>query len=224
MEKNKKFRLIGSRGALRLIIDEKPSLTDITTYVKSFFENNKTFFKGTKIIFEIQPLCDLDPSFIEQLKLKLARFQEIDTFKVYEDKDDQNEVEDNDFKVYEYKICFDRMNTKYIFKSLRSGQKIDYEGNVIIFGDVNPGSKISAGGSVIVLGSLKGTVQAGILDSSSIVFALDFDPMQLSIASVLGTLSNNDESIIRNSNMFAYFKDNKINVEPWIGRKFLIGE
>ncbi|AEE14319.1 septum site-determining protein minC [Thermodesulfobium narugense DSM 14796] len=225
MERGKKFRLIGSKGALRLIIDQKPSLADVISYVKSFFESNKKFFEGTKIIFEIQSLCDLEASFIEQLKLKLARFEEINTFKIYNDHDDdRDEIEDKSTESFDNKICFNKMSTKYVYKSLRSGQKIDFEGNVIILGDVNAGAKISAGGSVIVLGSLKGIVQAGILDNSSIVFALDFDPVQITIAGVLGLLSNNDKSAINTNNMFAYFKDNKINIEPWTGRKFLIGE
>ncbi|AWB10024.1 septum site-determining protein MinC [Thermodesulfobium acidiphilum] len=225
MEKNRQFRLIGIRGALRLIIDQKPSLVDVISYVKSFFESNKKFFEGTKVIFEIQSLCDLEASFIEQLKLKLARFEEIDSFKIYnENNKEQDKIEGKNFEDFENKVCFDKMNTKYVCKSLRSGQKIDFEGNVIILGDVNAGSKISAGGSVIVLGSLKGIVQAGILDNSSIVFALDFDPVQITIAGVLGLLSNNDKSLINSNNMFAYFKDDKINIEPWSGRKFLIGE
>ncbi|PMP86171.1 MAG: hypothetical protein C0174_02295 [Thermodesulfobium narugense] len=225
MEKNRQFRLIGIRGALRLIIDQKPSLVDVISYVKSFFESNKKFFEGTKVIFEIQSLCDLEESFIEQLKLKLARFEEIDAFKIYnENNKEQDKIEGKNFEDFENKVCFDKMNTKYVCKSLRSGQKIDFEGNVIILGDVNAGSKISAGGSVIVLGSLKGIVQAGILDNSSIVFALDFDPVQITIAGVLGLLSNNDKSLINSNSMFAYFKDDKINIEPWSGRKFLIGE
>ena len=37
--------------------------------------------------------------------------------------------------------------------SLRSGQKIEFEGSVIVVGDVNPGAEIKAGGNIIVLGS-----------------------------------------------------------------------
>lgn len=220
MDKNRKFRLIGSRGALRLIIEQKSSLSDIINYVKIFFESNKRFFEGTKVVFEIQPLCDLEASFIEQLKLKLAKFEEIESFKFeYLDSNDKGakSVEGIDDR-----ICFDKMPTKYIYKSLRSGQKVDFKGNVIILGDVNPGSKISAGGSVIVLGTLMGVVQAGILDASSIVFALDFDPVQLQIGGFFELSADDSKGL--NDNVVAYYKDNKINIESWKGRKFLIGE
>jgi septum site-determining protein MinC len=220
MSKNRSFRLVGSKGALRLIIEQRSSLSDIINYVSVFFESNKRFFEGTKVVFEIQTLCDLETSFVEQLKLKLARFVEIESFK-FEDLDLNDKgiksVEDIDNK-----MCFDKMPTKYIYKSLRSGQKVESKGNVIILGDVNPGSKISAGGSVIVLGSLKGVVQAGILDSSSIVFALNFDPVQVQIGGFF-ELSTEDGKDL-NDNVVAYYKDNKINTESWKGRKFLIGE
>ena len=39
--------------------------------------------------------------------------------------------------------------------SLRNGQKIEFEGSVIVVGDVNPGAEIKAGGNIIVLGQLK---------------------------------------------------------------------
>jgi len=223
MDKNRRFRLVGSKGALRLIIEQRSSLSDIINYVKNFFESNKRFFEGTKVVFEIQPLCDLEASFIEQLKLKLARFEEIESFK-FEDLDLNDKGIKNDEGIDD-KLCFDKMPTKYIYKSLRSGQKVDFKGNVIILGDVNPGSKISAGGSVIVLGSLKGAVQAGILDASSIVFALDFDPVQLQIGGFLEFSTDDSKDLNdNNDNVVAYYKDNKINIESWKGRKFLIGE
>lgn len=37
--------------------------------------------------------------------------------------------------------------------SLRNGQKIEFEGSVIVVGDVNPGAEIKAGGNIIVWGS-----------------------------------------------------------------------
>lgn len=45
--------------------------------------------------------------------------------------------------------------------SLRNGQKIEFEGSVIVVGDVNPGAEIKAGGNIIILGQLKGMAHAG---------------------------------------------------------------
>lgn len=67
-------------------------------------------------------------------------------------------------------------------RTLRSGQKIEYPGDVTIIGDVNPGAEIIAGGSIVVWGKLRGTVHAGVLgDESAIICALSLFPTQLRI-------------------------------------------
>lgn len=65
---------------------------------------------------------------------------------------------------------------------VRSGQKIIYEGTIVIIGDVNPGAEIIAGGDVIVLGHLKGVVSAGTPDDSSRrIYALRMEPSLIKI-------------------------------------------
>ena len=66
--------------------------------------------------------------------------------------------------------------------TLRSGQKIEVDGSMVVLGDVNPGAQIVAGGNVVVLGCLKGTVNAGYPDNkSAFVAALMMEPMQIQI-------------------------------------------
>ena len=45
--------------------------------------------------------------------------------------------------------------------SLRSGQKIEYEGSVVFIGDVNAGAEVIAGENIIILGELRGLAHAG---------------------------------------------------------------
>lgn len=69
-------------------------------------------------------------------------------------------------------------------KSLRSGQNIDFDGNVVVLGDVNPGAEIIASGHILVMGSLRGLVHAGATgEEGATVTALQFAPTQLRIAS-----------------------------------------
>lgn len=69
-------------------------------------------------------------------------------------------------------------------KSLRSGQKINFDGNVVVRGDVNPGAEIVAGGHILVMGSLRGLVHAGAGgDEDATITALSFSPTQVRIAS-----------------------------------------
>ena len=47
-------------------------------------------------------------------------------------------------------------------RSLRSGQKVEHSGDVILCGHLNDGAEISATGHVVVLGRLNGLVHAGV--------------------------------------------------------------
>lgn len=68
-------------------------------------------------------------------------------------------------------------------RTVRSGNRVTYQGHVIVIGDVNPGGEVIAGGNVIVWGRLRGMVQAGSEgDETSVVCALDLSPTQLRIA------------------------------------------
>ena len=73
-------------------------------------------------------------------------------------------------------------NGQFYRGTLRSGQKIDVDGSIVILGDINPGAQIIAGGNVVVLGCLKGTVHAGYPDDkNAFVAALMMEPMQIQI-------------------------------------------
>lgn len=68
--------------------------------------------------------------------------------------------------------------------SLRSGQRIDFDGNVVVLGDVNAGAEIVAGGHILVMGALRGMAHAGSGgDEDATVTALTFAPTQVRIAS-----------------------------------------
>jgi len=73
--------------------------------------------------------------------------------------------------------------TMLIHRTLRSGQKINYDGNVVVIGDVNPGAEIIATGDIAVMGTLRGVVHAGARgDRSAVVTAFRLLPTQLRIA------------------------------------------
>lgn len=77
----------------------------------------------------------------------------------------------------------DEEPTLYIRKTLRSGQRVVFAGNVVLLGDLNPGAQIEADGDVIVLGQLRGSVHAGCEgDEEATVIASSLKATQLRIA------------------------------------------
>ena len=73
--------------------------------------------------------------------------------------------------------------TLYINQTLRSGQTVSYEGNILIIGDAHPGSDIVATGDITVWGILGGIAHAGSLGNvTAKVRALKLNAIQLRIA------------------------------------------
>jgi len=71
----------------------------------------------------------------------------------------------------------------FLDKTLRSGTRIEFAGNVVVLGDVNPGAEIVAEGNVIIWGRLRGMVHAGSKgNKNAVICALDLSPTQLRIA------------------------------------------
>jgi septum site-determining protein MinC len=110
--------------------------------------------------------------------------------------------------------------TKFLRRTIRSGQTINYQGNIVIIGDVNAGAEIYAGGNIIVLGSLKGYVHAGFGgNDKAIAAAFYLQPEILQIANVM-TRSPEDSTKPQYPEV-ARVKDNTIIVEPYLPNKFI---
>ena len=73
--------------------------------------------------------------------------------------------------------------TKFHKGSLRSGQKIEFEGSIVIIGDVNAGAEVIAGENIVVLGTLRGLAHAGAKgNKDAIIEASEIDAVQIRIA------------------------------------------
>lgn len=78
--------------------------------------------------------------------------------------------------------------------TLRGGQKIVHEGDVIITGHVNVGSEVSAEGHIIVLGKLQGLAHAGYRgDEAASVSARSFESGQVRIGRKVGLIDKSSD-------------------------------
>ena len=67
-------------------------------------------------------------------------------------------------------------------RSLRSGQKVEHGGDILVLGDVNKDAEVVAVGNIIVMGTLRGIAIAGALgDESAVVVAERMEPQQIRI-------------------------------------------
>ncbi|RMH02191.1 MAG: septum site-determining protein MinC [Aquificota bacterium] len=78
-------------------------------------------------------------------------------------------------------------------KHLRSGQKVEHNGDVLVLGDVNKDAQVIATGNIVVMGKLRGVAIAGALgDETAVVVALDMAPQQIRIGKKVAILSDEE--------------------------------
>ncbi|MBQ9594559.1 MAG: hypothetical protein IJR35_01730, partial [Synergistaceae bacterium] len=96
------------------------------------------------------------------------------------------------------KVTVDKV--KFIRGSMRSGQRVEVTGDVIVWGHLNPGAEIFAGGSIIVAGKLLGVVHAGGFGREDVfVWAGCFETPQVRIANKLCYADSNSTGYWRKS-------------------------
>ena len=87
-------------------------------------------------------------------------------------------------KTFEKEIAISE--TKFHRGSLRSGQKMETEGSLVIIGDVNSGAEVMASDNIIVLGALRGLAHAGAKgNKDAIIAASSIEAPQLRITNVV---------------------------------------
>ena len=118
--------------------------------------------------------------------------------------------------VEENTINTESIPTLYINQTLRSGQTVSYDGNILIIGDAHPGSEIIAGGDITVWGILGGIAHAGSNGNiTSKVRALKLNAIQLRIAGLYARRNDTlNVPYVQKSNEFtpeeALIEDGKI--------------
>ncbi len=111
-------------------------------------------------------------------------FKEMESMQSFTNED--NKLEDIVVPEQEYTkedIELESFPTKYIKQTIRSGQVINFEGNIVVIGDCHPGCEITAFGDITVWGVLSGIAHAGTGGNQKArVRALRMNAIQLRIA------------------------------------------
>lgn len=119
-------------------------------------------------------------------------------------------------------LVFEGINegmTKFIKGTLRSGQVVEYDGNIVVIGDVNPGALIEAKGNIIVLGTLRGVAHAGKGgNEKSVVACYNLRPTQLRVAHRIARPPDG-EIKGKLTPEIARIKNGEVVIEPYLPNK-----
>lgn len=93
--------------------------------------------------------------------------------------------------------------TKFHRGSLRSGQKLETEGSLVILGDVNSGAEVMASENIVVLGCLRGLAHAGAKgNKQAIISAGLLDTVQIRIANIVKKIDRDEEPMHKQAYVF----------------------
>ena len=104
--------------------------------------------------------------------------------------------------------------TKFHRGSLRSGQKMEEDGSIVILGDVNSGAEVVAADNIVVLGTLRGLAHAGAKgNTKAIIAAGKLDTVQLRIANIVKEMNRDEEPLHREVYVYMDGEKNEIVIE-----------
>lgn len=218
MYNNDGILIKGNRDGINTTINMNKfsSFEDMITLLVKKLSKGKHFYQGTTLILRIDLKLLNEKNYEELQEVLLTEIGLKDI--VFEDLEKEEAGTNNKGNkvftgVYEGK-------TKFIRKTVRSGQSINYKGNIVIIGDVNSGSEVYATGNVVVLGRVRGKVSAGTNgNTKAIIAAFLLQPELLKISNVIAMSPDDTEK--PSYPELAKIKDGTIIVEPYLPNKYI---
>ncbi len=209
-----------SGGVLEIAMQPLESYADIKLAISEKLSKNKDFFIGNvKVLFSGKTL-----SRAQKQELRRMLLMDYDIKNVtYADEVPETLVEVSAVTSAEAPpenpnsvtlISREYFNAKSVFVShtLRSGQRVECEGDIVVLGDVNDGAEVIAGGSIAVMGALRGLAHAGATGRSDVVVAANIlGPKQLRISGKIAVFPSERSGEVPE---IAEFKEGSIVIRP----------
>ena len=167
----------GKNDRLVIALDPDISFLDICDILKTKILEARNFIGNSRMAIEFsgRTLTNEEENILIGIITDNSNIVISYIFSKREDSEEEIDLEHLNPLIEEGKTHFYR-------GTLRSGSKIESDGNIVVVGDVNPSSIVKARGNVIVLGHLNGTVYAGLGgDDRAFIGAVHFNPIQLTI-------------------------------------------
>ena len=183
----------GKNDRLVIALDPDISFLDICDILKTKILEARNFIGNSRMAIEFsgRTLTNEEENILIGIITDNSNIVISYIFSKREDSDEEIDLEHLNPLIEEGKTHFYR-------GTLRSGSKIESDGNIVVLGDVNPSSIIKARGNVIVLGHLNGTVYAGLGgDDRAFIGAVHFNPIQLTIG--MKTITDIQDEILDSS-------------------------
>jgi septum site-determining protein MinC len=208
----------GTKEGLYILIKEDLDMEKIKDNLNRKIKPSKRFFEGAKIMnFKGKRLSKEE---FDELKDLVERDYSMSVVGEYTEDSDMLAEKDEirDVTAYE-KLPYDNViqdKVLMVRATVRSGQLIEFKGNIVIVGDVNPGAQIKATGCIVVMGTMRGVAHAGSSGNyEAFVAALNLQPAQIRIGDII-TRSPDGLGTRTSVPEMAMVRQGMIFVEPYL--------
>lgn len=206
----------GSKKGIIVNIKRKATFDEIKNSIIDKLESSIGFFNGAKI-------CSIRCEYLSDIQILMLKDDISSKFDV-EFVEDYNKKEIMSFQ------------TKYV-TNLRSGENIEFDGdiivmtdmksgsqvsatcNVVVMGDISSGARVVANGNVIVMGSVSGFIHAGANgNQNAYVVAGNLNPKILQIAGNIAEAPDdeNHEENKQNRPEIAFVSNDTMVIESYL--------
>jgi len=206
----------GSKKGIIVNIKRKATFDEIKSSIIDRLESSIGFFNGAKI-------CSINCECLSDIQIIML-------------KDDISSKFDVEFIEEENKKEITTFKTKYV-NNLRSGENIEFDGdvivmtdmksgsqvsatcNVVVMGDISSGARVVARGNVTVMGSVSGFIHAGSNgNKNAYVVAGNLNPKVLQIAGNIAVAPDDEinESNKQNRPEIAFVSNDTIVIESYL--------
>ncbi len=189
----------GGRGGVRLVIGPRPDPQAVVSEIIASLEGAAGFLGNARIAVEVAD-DTISPELAAAVSEALRRFPALGLASIGPRPHAQPGRSDE---------------PKVVRRTVRSGQEVTHQGDLVVLGDVHVGGRLVATGDVIVVGAVRGFAWAGADgNEAAIIYAQPLQPTQVRIAGAIaqGAPAAPDAA------EYAHLEDGKIVVEPWTAR------
>lgn len=206
----------GIRDGLEIHIEENIHIDQVKSEILKKLRGGGQFFSSSvvNLIFTGQTLSPIEKTELVELISQEINLGNVEFREAYY-RDKMGSHEDTPIEYIDTDVFtgIHEGMTKFIRGTVRNGQEISYEGNVIVIGDVNPGGEIIAGGNIVIFGTLRGLAHAGATGNrDATIVCLSLQPTQIRIATLISRPPEDDMQPIYPE--IVYIKDDTLVIEP----------
>lgn len=170
----------GNKRGIILNIKKVVPFDEIRNGVIDKLETSVGFFNGAKI-------CAINCDYLSDIQMLELKHDITSRFDIEFIEEDE-ELKHSNFQTKYVSNLRSGENIEFdgdvvVMKDMKPGSQINSKGNTVVMGDISSGARVVAGGNVIVMGSVTGFIHAGAMgNDNAYVVANHLNPKVLQIA------------------------------------------